>query len=351
MEFASLPEIGDVIEEGLIIYSLREGAVTYINNVARQLLKLPENASAKDIEALLPRILPDDKQYVKNRFLNLKANPVVSNMEVRLKDEGNLQYICCNAYYILPRSTVVIFLKDISKAKSHENYLVEFGARKNTLLDTLAHHMSGALNLMLHLSVEAERYVDVSANPAIKKYLNLVNENSKQCIEIIHDLMLREHDKSPEIPIKNARTDIVEKIKIVYDEFQESYIDRKLYFHSAAQSILITTDEVKLLQIVNNLLSNAIKFTQADRLINIRIQETNSNVIVSIEDQGIGIPVELQPFIFDPNKGAGRTGLNGEKSIGLGLSICKNLTERLSGEIWFDSIEGKGSTFYLMLPK
>lgn len=351
MEFAGLREIGDVIEDGLIIYNLDARTVNYMNDVARELLKLPENANAKDLEAVLRRIFPDDKEYVKNRFLNLNTTPVVSNMEIRLFDEEKVQYLCCNAYSLLPKSTVVIFLKDISKSKTHENYLVEFGARKNTSLDMLAHHMSGALNLMLHLSGEAERYVDVSANPALKKYLNLVNENSKRCIEMIHDLMLREHDKSPKIPIKNTRIDVVEKVRFLYDELQESYIERKLFFHSPAESILITTDEVKLLQIVNNLLSNAIKFTRADQPINIRLQETDSKIIVSVEDQGIGIPLELQPFIFDPNGGAGRTGLNGEKSIGLGLSICKNLTERINGKLWFESAEGKGSTFYLKLPK
>jgi two-component system sensor histidine kinase VicK len=351
VEFAGLLEIGDIIEEGLIIYNQKANTIKYINDVARNLLKLRENAEVKDLEAVLRRISPDDKDYVKNRFLNLNTTPVVLNMEVRLIDEEKLQYICCNAYSLLSKSTIVVFLKDISKSKTHENYLVEFGARKNTSLDTLAHHMSGALNLMLHLSGEAEKYIDVSANPALKKYLNLVNENSKRCIEMIHDLMLREHDRSPDVPIKNARIDIVEKVRFLYDELQESYINRKLFFHATAGSILITTDEVKLLQVVNNLLSNSIKFTLVDQPISIRIQETESSVIVSVQDQGTGIPLDLQPFVFDPNGGAGRTGLNGEKSIGLGLSICKNLTERLDGQLWFESIEGKGSTFYLKLPK
>ena len=351
MEFASLRELGDVLEEGLIIYNVSKRVVTYINHIARDLLKLPENAHATDIAALLPGVTPEEKQYVENTFLNMKKNPVVSNLEVRLKDDKKLRYVCCNAYYILPKSTVVIFVKDITNAKSHENYLVEFGTRKNTLLDTLAHHMSGALNLTVHLSAEAEKHVEISANPALKKYLNLVSANTKRCIEIIHDLMLREHDKSPAIPIKNARMDIVEKIRFIYDELQESYINRKLFFHSTAESIFITTDEIKLLQVVNNLLSNSIKFTHPDQPISIRIQEAESNVIVSVQDQGIGIPSDLQPFIFDPGGGAGRTGLNNEKSIGLGLSICKNLTERLNGKIWFESAEGKGSIFYLKLPK
>jgi two-component system sensor histidine kinase VicK len=103
--------------------------------------------------------------------------------------------------------------------------------------------------------------------------------------------------------------------------------------------------------VVNNLTSNAIKFSDAKDPIVISILIQDDNVIVSVADKGIGIPENLKPLIFEKHFGAGRKGLNGERSIGLGLSICKNLTKLLGGEIWFESEEGQGSTFYFRLPQ
>jgi len=113
----------------------------------------------------------------------------------------------------------------------------------------------------------------------------------------------------------------------------------------------VNTDEVKLLQIVNNLASNAVKFTRKEDEVRFSIRETERSVLISVIDTGIGIPDTLQPFIFEKYGMARRTGLNGEKSTGMGLSVCRLLTELIGGQLSFESEEGKGTTFFLELPK
>jgi two-component system, OmpR family, sensor histidine kinase VicK len=115
--------------------------------------------------------------------------------------------------------------------------------------------------------------------------------------------------------------------------------------------IYANLDELKLLQVVNNLVSNAIKFSPDDSTVVINVEERVEDVIFSVKDVGVGIPESLQSLIFDRKTVAARTGLEGEKSIGLGLSITKILVDRMGGRIWFDSIPGHGSTFYFTLPK
>jgi signal transduction histidine kinase len=73
-------------------------------------------------------------------------------------------------------------------------------------------------------------------------------------------------------------------------------------------------------------------------------------VVIEIRDHGIGIPANKLPIIFDPFSKAGRTGLKGEQSTGLGLSIVKQIVEKHNGTIEVESEEGKGSTFRIILP-
>jgi two-component system sensor histidine kinase VicK len=116
-------------------------------------------------------------------------------------------------------------------------------------------------------------------------------------------------------------------------------------------NVNINTDSVKFFQVVHNLISNAIKFTGEGGVITISLNEEEGHYLFSVADNGIGIPAELQPYIFDKRSVAGRTGLQGERSNGIGLSIIKRLVQLLQGEIWFESEEHKGSTFYVRLPK
>ena len=73
-------------------------------------------------------------------------------------------------------------------------------------------------------------------------------------------------------------------------------------------------------------------------------------MIISITDKGLGIPKDMLPTLFERFSGAGRTGLRGEQSTGIGLSIAKDIIESHQGKISVQSEEGKGSTFTILLP-
>ena len=100
-----------------------------------------------------------------------------------------------------------------------------------------------------------------------------------------------------------------------------------------------------LLRVFNNLLSNAYKFTPEKGKIFTHVKGDQDWIIVSIEDSGIGIPEKSIENLFNEFSGAGRTGLQGEKSTGLGLSIVKKIIDEHNGYIDVKSTEGKGTTF------
>ena len=96
---------------------------------------------------------------------------------------------------------------------------------------------------------------------------------------------------------------------------------------------------------MDNLISNAIKFSGEDDRIIIALREEKGVVCIDVKDFGIGIPENLQPYIFDRFSRASRQGIRGEESVGLGLSIVRQIVRKHGGEIEVSSAVDKGTTF------
>jgi two-component system sensor histidine kinase VicK len=344
-------EIGNLSKEGLILYSLKEGRITYSNPAAIELTGLMENASQKEVFSLLLTLEQSELEHLKKHYFEILEKST-SQVQVRIpgSNEGE-RYLSCRGYLISDAWVIAVIIRDITEAYQHKEYLLKYTMKKNNLLDTLVHHISGALNLMQHLSTEAEKHVGGTDDKSLKTYLNLVQENSKHCLKIIDALTKEEYREAPHIVTRKNRLDVVEQVGYIVDELKQSYVSRSISFMSNAPSIIISTDEIKLLLIVNNLTSNALKYSKEADPIEITIADHEEEIIISVSDRGIGIPESSRNMIFKRQTGLGRTGLQGEQSFGLGLYISKTLTDLIGGRIWFESEEGKGSTFYLSIPK
>jgi len=350
-KFSELLDIGAHETEGLIIFNDAEQVVVYRNKQAYLITGLEANVPV-NLAGFLKRIIPQDRDYVKTKCIELCNQGYVTGVEFTIETptESTIP-VRCNAHLISGNTCIALFIKNISWQRRHEDYLIEYGAKKNTILDTLAHNVSGALQLMQHLSHEVEKSVAKADFKNFNVYLNLLKENNKHCVDIISDLLKQENNETLQILVRASRMDIVHKVQFIYDNLTETYKNRKFAFNHSRNEIFLNADEFKLLQVVINLVSNAIKFTDEDKQITISIWEEDKEVICSVADEGIGIPGPLQPFVFDRKSIAGRPGLQGEKSIGIGLSVSRKLVELMNGRIWFESQENVGSTFYIALPK
>lgn len=110
-------------------------------------------------------------------------------------------------------------------------------------------------------------------------------------------------------------------------------------------------DRSRISQVLINLLSNASRFSPEDSTVKLKVTEKEDSVMVSVEDEGIGLSEENMGELFKPFPQIDRPTVT-EKSTGLGLSICKGIVELHGGEIWAESEgRGEGSTFYFTLPK
>lgn len=116
------------------------------------------------------------------------------------------------------------------------------------------------------------------------------------------------------------------------------------------ESIMADIDAEKFRRVLNNLISNAVKFTQEKGSIKLHLSKLDKKVLLNVSDDGIGIPEDIKPYLFEPFSKAGRKGVRGEQSVGLGLSITRKLVELQQGIIEVESQAERGTTFRITLP-
>lgn len=130
------------------------------------------------------------------------------------------------------------------------------------------------------------------------------------------------------------------------DSILRIFTDEKIFVHSNKENIQIHMDKIYLNRIITNLVTNAIqaKDESRDSLINIDLEALNKRIIISVEDNGVGIPEDLSERIFEPNFTSKSSGM------GLGLTMVRKMVEDYGGEIAVKSTIGKGTKFTISLP-
>lgn len=117
---------------------------------------------------------------------------------------------------------------------------------------------------------------------------------------------------------------------------------------SSQSAVKVEADPTRIEQVITNLITNAVKYSPEGTAIDVALEQANGDAVISVRDRGFGIPRERQPQIFQRFYRA--TTDQRKTGLGLGLYVTKGIVEAHGGKIWFESEEGKGSTFYVRLP-
>lgn len=181
----------------------------------------------------------------------------------------------------------------------------------------------------------------------------MIEETSERSIRLIREFVKMEFLQSQHAELVKKRVDIVKELREIVEQYKnsENEISKEIHFHISSEQIFVALDVYKFSQVINNLISNALKFTENEGIIKLSIQDKQEKVLIKVADNGIGIPAKYHENLFDKFNKARRPGLRGEPSVGLGMSIIKTIIDWHGGKIWFDSEEGRGSTFYIELLK
>lgn len=218
---------------------------------------------------------------------------------------------------------------------------------KNQVLGMVAHDLRNPLAAVESTAMIME--LD-DVDPDTRENLDIIKASCVKARGIITDLLeaARNDDQNT---IETVQIDLNYFVRKVIDSWKiHNEARNMLVFSAYPHPLNVNVNKEKFHRVMDNLISNAIKFSKENDSIEISLSRENKLAIIWVRDYGMGIPKELLPQLFDRFTKAGRAGIRGEQSTGLGLSIVKQIVERHKGKIEVDSVEGMGSTFKISLP-
>ncbi len=240
---------------------------------------------------------------------------------------------------------------DIGRLKRVEDELRAADNRKNEFLAVLAHELRNPL-APIRNGLEVLRMAP--GNEAVTAPIRQMMERQLgHMVRLIDDLLDLSRITQNKIELRRARVDLADVINSAL-ETSRPLIDQsghQLLVSLPSQPVLVEADTTRLAQVFANLLNNAAKYTRQGGRISLTVRRQGASAVVSVEDDGVGIPVHMLPHVFEMFTQVDRSLERATGGLGIGLSISRRLVEMHGGAIEVRSQgDGKGSEFLVTLP-
>lgn len=181
------------------------------------------------------------------------------------------------------------------------------------------------------------------------RFLTNIHNQTDRVTHLISDLLDTTKITAGKMVLEKDEFDIDVVISMLVKDFQ--YIDEAhTFIHTGEKIGTIYADKERLTQVLTNLLTNATKYSNEGTTITVTTKRTDTMALISVADQGRGIPKDKIDKIFERYYRVSGKAEKTTMSFGLGLYIAKEIIERHNGKIWVESTQRKGSTFYIQLP-
>ena len=326
----------------------RRGNVTIVNNMALQLLGVEHDDEL--IGKSIIDVLDIRYDYTVRQLVNSEQKEMILDMS---NSGSNL---ILNAYFSpIQResgfvSGLVCVLHDVTSQQKEEQERKEF-------VSNVSHELRTPLT-------SVKSYVEALSDGAWQdkeiapQFLKVVQDETERMIRMINDLLSLSRMDAGTTKLNLEYVNINELFNYILNRFdmiikKEEDPKKKKYTIErffTKKDLWVEIDTDKFTQVIDNIMNNAIKYSPDGGVITARLLETHNHVIMSISDQGLGIPRKDLSHIFDRFFRVDKARSRKQGGTGLGLAISKEVVNMLGGQIWVDSVEGKGSTFYISLP-
>lgn len=332
----------DKLPEGLIILN-EKGEIVFFNNKAKELLNLDEKFLGKNIfdfwreKKLFSffQIFPERIFEILERKINIREglNLKLSVRELK-SDQESLGHL--------------FFFTEITREVSLEKIKDEFITVVSHQLRTPISEIQWGIDLLLKEKIG-------NLNEKQKNQLEEVLEINKRLLGLVDDFLNAariEEGRFLEKLKPFSLEAILEHIVLLFGQQAKKKSIELEVKKPVFPLPFVKMDVEKIKLAIENLLDNAIKYTLEGGKVTISLEETpdGKDIIFSIKDTGIGIPKEDQERVFSKFFRAKNAQRLEPSGTGLGLYVAKNIIEAHGGKIWFESEEGKGTTFYFTLP-
>ncbi len=215
---------------------------------------------------------------------------------------------------------------------------------KSEFLAHMSHEIRSPLNIILGA---AEALSRTSLTSEQEQYINMFKTSSDVLLSIINDILdlsRLEADKMEAEKVKFELVSLIDDLKNFYSISAEKKGIQLVFSVSKNIPRQVVGDPLRLRQVLFNLIGNAIKFTEKGS-ITLSVREEKGKYLFVVKDTGLGIPADKTELIFESFTQSKNSISRNYGGSGLGLAICKKLTALMGGEIWVESVEGKGSSF------
>jgi PAS domain S-box-containing protein len=329
----------------------RDGAVTFANPAAEAVLGYPaEELVGLPAHAVLHATRPDGSTYPWAECPLAVAlrtgETVISDREEYRAKDGRFLPIELTASPLIEDGRIqgaVVAFRDITKRREVDRMKDEFVSVVSHELRTPLTSIRGSLGLVSsgalgELSPKAARMIAVAA------------ESTDRLTRLINDILDIERIESGSMPMERTVTDVRGLVATAVQELQPVAAAAEVHLVTHAEEAYVEADSDRITQTVTNLVSNAVKFSKPGDVVVVRASVEARDVVVSVADQGRGIPHDKIEVIFERFQQVDSSDARQKGGTGLGLAICKGIIEKHGGRIWAESTIGVGSVFRFTLP-
>ncbi|HPA93081.1 MAG TPA: ATP-binding protein [Petrotogaceae bacterium] len=334
----NLYSIMNNLEEGVIVVSIYQSdiiKVDFANDFSKRIFTIDDYVGRSIVEIVDNHSLID---------LILKSYKLQSDEEEELLfySPEKRFYNCKVKMMNIDDSGRIVLLSDITKEKNLENLRKEFLTTMSHELRTPLSVMNGYLETIL---------MDNHLDKGLEKMLKIIEDETARLTRLVNDLLdlgrleksLTDSTNIKEINISNITKKVFEFFKLLSEGLDVSLTAE------VANNLKIKGDEERIMQAVYNIVDNALKFTsmkeKGEKNVYVRLYKESSNVVLEIEDTGIGIPSKELEKIFDMFYRVDKSRTRQVSGFGLGLYIVKSILDKHNAGVYLESEENNGTLF------
>ena len=326
-----------------VLATNRRGKITMINDMAKKQLGVQKEEVLN--KSILELLQIEDEYELRDLITQIPELMIDSQ-------DDNGEYLSLRVRFALIRresgfiSGLVAVLHDTTEQEKEER-------ERRLFVSNVSHELRTPLtSVKSYLEALDEGALSEPVAPDfIKVSLDETNRMMRMVTDLLHLSRIDNATSHLDVELINF-TAFITFILNRFDKMRGSDEEKKyeLVRDYPITSVWIEIDTDKMTQVIDNILNNAIKYSPDGGKITVTMKTTDDQMILSISDQGLGIPKQDLPRIFDRFYRVDRARSRAQGGTGLGLSIAKEIIKQHNGFIWAKSIYGKGSTFTIVLP-
>ena len=344
-------QVTDNIPEFFFVWSIAQNKIIYIsesNYFPRA--SFNQNSVLENIRNLIAQ---ESRMAFDKMFAEINSGRFYQNEDFATSKSNKARYFNIKTYPVRDNgkiTKVAGHVMDITRRIEKERKLEGESQKMEDIMHILAHDLRGPLGNIINLARIQNDMENIDEIKSLSEIIfRLGNETNRLITSMVELVELESESFDIRIDECNLQDYLLSIVNPYRSELQDKMIELITDFPD--HSVKINLDLIKFRLVIQNLISNAVKFTEENGSVHLQLTEENEKVIITLKDDGIGIPDDKIQHLFEKFSSARRKGLRGEKSTGLGLSITKKIVDLHGGAIEVNSIVGDGTEFIIRLPK